>query len=61
VDAMAKSSMEKEDQSFVDAISWWCDYEDLVVCGYDEMGEVRAAAYDRRCGTRVQGRASSCS
>ena len=25
--AIAKSSMEKGDQAFVDAISWWCDQE----------------------------------
>jgi hypothetical protein len=25
--AIAKSSMEKEDQGFVDSISWWCDQE----------------------------------
>jgi hypothetical protein len=25
--AIAKSSTEKEDQTFVDAISWWCDQE----------------------------------
>jgi hypothetical protein len=24
---IAKSSTEKEDQAFVDAISWWCDQE----------------------------------
>ena len=25
--AIAKSSTEKEDQAFIDAISWWCDQE----------------------------------
>jgi hypothetical protein len=25
--AIAKSSKEKDDQAFIDAISWWCDEE----------------------------------
>ena len=25
--AIAKSSVEKQDQAFIDAISWWCDQE----------------------------------